>query len=99
MRATISFLAVLLVLGGSPGPAPAAAGDVLAVVDPPSVQLEGPGAVQSLLVHGRTAEGRLIDLTRSARYRSLGPEVAAVSPTGVIRGESDGSTIVVVGAP
>jgi hypothetical protein len=69
------------------------------VVDPESVQLEGPNAVQSLLVHGQTAKAGPIDLTRSVQYRSRNSEVATVSATGVVRGVSDGSTVVDVELP
>ena len=54
-------------------------------VDPATVQLRGPAAVYTLLIHGRTADGRLVDRTRNARFRSLDPKVAAVSDAGVVR--------------
>ncbi len=67
-------------------------------VDPPAVKLDGPGARYSLLVHGKSADGRLFDLTGSARFRSLRPEVATVTDTGVIQAKADGTTEVVVEA-
>jgi len=71
---------------------------VAVTVDPPSVCLQGPNATQSLLVHGKTADGGLIDLTAQARYRSTQPAVAAVSEGGVIRGLRDGETTIEVEA-
>jgi hypothetical protein len=68
------------------------------VVDPPVVRLRGPAASWSLLVHGRTADGLLVDLTRTARYRSADPRIAAVSPAGVVRPVGDGETNIVVEA-
>jgi hypothetical protein len=94
---------VLVALLGFPtlAPADSVAGRAVVgmVVDPASVRLEGPNAVQSLLVHGQAAKGGPIDLTHAVKYRSLDPEVATVSPTGLIGGVSDGSTVIVVEAP
>jgi len=67
-------------------------------VDPPSLQLHGPDARFSLLVHGETRDGRLIDLTRSASYRSLAPDVARVSSFGHVRSLANGRTTVAVSA-
>ena len=47
-------------------------------VDPAAVRLSGPGASYSLLVHGKTAEGRSIDLTRAARFSARQAKVATV---------------------
>ena len=63
--------------------------------DPASVRLRGPTAVYTLLIHGRTADGRLVDRTRDAHFRSLDPKVAAVSAAGVVRAAGDGRTTVV----
>jgi hypothetical protein len=68
------------------------------IADPATVRLSGPKAVYSLLIHGKTADGRLIDLTHAAHYRTLNPKVATVSDSGVIRGVADGSTAVEVEA-
>jgi Protein of unknown function (DUF1549)/Protein of unknown function (DUF1553)/Bacterial Ig-like domain (group 2) len=65
------------------------------IADPQTVQLTGPGATWSLLVHGKTADGRLLDLTRTARYRSLDPKVA-VSANGIVQAVADGTTTVEV---
>lgn len=96
MKATNLILAFFCVLSGAIGPA--RAGDAVAEVsvDPASVRLQGPGALYSLLIHGKTADGRLIDLTRSARYRSLQPGTATVSEGGLIRSVSDGATAIEV---
>jgi hypothetical protein len=65
-------------------------------VTPAIVHLNGPDATYSLLVDGKTAGGRWIDLTRQARFRSLRPTVATVSAEGIISGHSDASAEVVV---
>lgn len=65
-------------------------------VEPTTVQLRGPGDRYSLLIHGKTAEGRVVDLTGTARYRSEQPKTAAVSAAGVIRSVADGETKVAV---
>src|SRR5262249_53627776 len=60
--------------------------------DPASVSLRGPGAVCTLLITGRTADGRLVDRTRDARYRSLDPKIAVVTAARVVRAVGDGHT-------
>jgi hypothetical protein len=60
--------------------------------------LTGPNASYSLLVDGKTAAGQLMDLTGSARFRSLHPKVAAVTPAGVVHALGDGSATIVVEA-
>src|SRR5262245_39932690 len=67
-------------------------------VDPAALTLSGPQPSYSLLIHGKTADGGLVDLTRSARYRSADPHVATVSPAGVVHGLADGSTTLMVEA-
>jgi hypothetical protein len=67
-------------------------------VDPATVRLSGPGARFSLLVHGKTDDGRLVDLTHSARYQSSDPTIATVTERGVVRSVADGSTTVTVEA-
>jgi len=64
--------------------------------DPPAVRLQGPSSVFSLLIHGKTADGKLVDLTAKARYRSTEPGVASVNESGVLRGIANGSTTVEV---
>ncbi|HVA44997.1 MAG TPA: DUF1549 domain-containing protein [Pirellulales bacterium] len=60
-------------------------------VDPPAVTLAGADARFTLLVEGRRADGRIVDLTRHARYRSLSPDVVEVSDQGVVYPRADGS--------
>lgn len=68
------------------------------VADPPEVRLVGPMATWSLLVHGRTPDGRLVDLTGTARFRSDAPAVATVTEQGIVRGVNDGTTTVQIDA-
>lgn len=69
---------------------------VTIVADPVSLRLSGPQASHTLLIHGQTADGRLLDLTHATRYRSLDPHVVAVSEAGVVRGLGDGTARVEV---
>lgn len=62
------------------------------IVDPARVRLSGPNSVYMLLVHGRTADGRLVDLTTDARFQSQQPAIATVTSAGVIHGKRDGAT-------
>ncbi len=65
-------------------------------VDPPKVLLLGPVARYSLLVTGTTPDGRRVDLTGKARFRSDAPDVASVDDLGVVRPVVDGSSSIVV---
>lgn len=65
-------------------------------VDPPEIRLSGPKARYSLLIHGKTADGGLIDLTRAAKYGSLQPTIASVSSAGVVHGRADGKTHITI---
>jgi hypothetical protein len=85
------LVALLTVAVGAQPPPP-----VEIVVDPLSVELSGPQASYSLLVHGKTAQGQLIDLTRNAQFQSQRPEVASVTKSGIIHAHTDGTTQVVV---
>jgi hypothetical protein len=78
------------------GPLHAETAVVEIAVTPTAVRLQGPGAAYSLLVDGKTADGRWIDLTREARFHSLRPAVAGVSEAGVVQAQSDGAAEVVV---
>ena len=71
---------------------------VVLIVDPAVVQLRGPQATYTLLVTGKTSDGRLFDLTHSAKYQSSQPAIAKVTSTGVIRGQADGKTEIIVEA-
>ncbi len=66
------------------------------IVDPPVIRLQGPRASFSLLVHGKTSAGQLVDLTHHAKYRSESPQIAAVSAHGVVTGLADGVTAIQV---
>jgi hypothetical protein len=80
--------------------APLAAQDKLVElsVDPPVVQLRGPQAVYSLLVTGKTADGRLVDLTHDAKFEVAQPAIAKVTGGGVIRSIADGKTAITIEA-
>jgi hypothetical protein len=90
---------LLLLVGLLSAPLAACAGDTVTAIsaDPAAVTLDGPKAVYSLLVKGKSA-GSVVDLTHTARYRAADPRVVTVSDGGVIRGVADGSTTVDVEA-
>jgi hypothetical protein len=80
-----------------PSTAPVAAAEFVEVtVDPPAVRLHGPGARYSILITGRTADGRLVDRTHAARYEVVDPRVARVTSAGVVLAVGDGKTTVKV---
>lgn len=84
--------ATLLVLAACIGPARAEEPVVEIVADPPTVRLVGPHAIYTLLVHGKTSAGKLVDLTRSARYTAKDGTIAQVGVTGIVRAVGDGKT-------
>ncbi len=98
MRRRPSPAVLLLLAGLAAAPARAEVAVSAVTASPAAVRLDGPGARYSLLVDGKTADGRLIDLTRRARFRALDPRVAAVSPAGVVATVADGTTVVTVEA-
>jgi hypothetical protein len=65
-------------------------------VDPPSVSLRGPVARHTLLVSGKTAAGRLLDLGGEATFRSATPDIVSVDKLGVVRPVNDGEGSVVI---
>jgi hypothetical protein len=67
-------------------------------VDPASIRLTGPTAGYTLLVTGKTADGRLVDLTHDATYQSSNAQIAAVSGVGFVRAKSDGTTEIAIEA-
>jgi len=91
-------LLLLACLLATPSPARAEEKVSAITADPATVSLNGPKAVYTLLIHGKTTDGRLIDLTHAAHYRALDPKIATVNDSGVIRGVADGSTTVEVEA-
>jgi hypothetical protein len=96
MKSPTGPLVGLLTLLASFSPCRADTAIVEATADPAAIRLSGPVASYSLLIHGKTADGRLVDLTRAARYRCADPKIAAVSDTGVVRSLTDGATTVSV---
>jgi hypothetical protein len=69
---------------------------VRVTVDSSNVTLTGPGSRFRLLVNGETPDGRLIDLTRNARYESAAPDIVSVSTEGLLRGLADGNARITV---
>jgi hypothetical protein len=59
-------------------------------VNPATLQLRGQRARFSLLIDGTTPDGRAVDLTHAATYRSATPELCSVSPAGVVTALADG---------
>ena len=76
-----------------PDPAPPA-GITAIEIEPSEIVLEGPFAATQVLVTGRLADGRRIDLTRSVTFSADGDGMALVSigPGGIVRPLADGST-------
>ena len=61
-------------------------------IEPAALELRGAYRRQQVLVTGRTADGRLIDLTHACELSTDRPEVARVSGS-VVRGVADGTTL------
>jgi hypothetical protein len=78
------------------GPASADTSVVEVVADPASICLSGPKSIYSLLINGKTSDGRLIDLTHEARFQTGNPQVASFRRPGVVRAVADGDTIIQV---
>ena len=70
---------------------------VAVTTEPAAVRLTGPGRGR-VLVEGKTADGRVVDLTRAARFRATDEGVIAVNAAGVARSIADGDAAVVVEA-
>jgi len=64
-------------------------------VHPTKVVLDGVDSRWQLLV-SRDEDGLSFDSTRTAEYRSANASVASVSPDGVVRGISDGETVITI---
>ena len=78
-------------------PAAAAEAPLVAVtVDPPMVSLQGPVSRHTLLVSGKTADGRLRDLGAEATFRSVSPRVVSIDTRGVVRPVADGQGSIVI---
>ena len=65
-------------------------------VTPANAVLDDPEATLQLLVDGKSADGRGIDLTRAAKYRSEDPTIAVVDELGLVQPLRDGKTSIVV---
>ncbi|MEX0585089.1 MAG: DUF1549 domain-containing protein, partial [Pirellulales bacterium] len=77
------------------------AGNVVAQdirVSPSAIVLDSPEACQQLLVTGQRDDGSPVDLTRSAEYRVLNPEIAALDDHGMIRPIGEGRTELIIAA-
>jgi hypothetical protein len=95
------LLVIASIASGAPGggaQAPATTPVMEIAVDPPLVKLSGPSSRYRLLVHGKTNNGRLVDLTHDARFQSLNPTAAAVNATGVVQALADGTATVAIEA-
>jgi len=78
----------------SPDPEPAPPAPVVAIaVTPVTVALDGPFAAAQVVVSGRLADGRSIDLTRSVRFEATAAPVA-IGGGGLVRPTADGSGVV-----
>ncbi len=87
-------LAILGALGaGANGP-----GLVALEIEPARAALRGPDSSAQVAVSGRSADGKLADVTDRARYSVADPAVATVDADGRIRPVGDGSTTVEVAA-
>jgi hypothetical protein len=65
-------------------------------VSPAAVTLDRPESTQQLLVSVKAADGRLVDVTRTAKYRSEDPKIARVDELGLVEPIRDGQVTVVV---
>jgi hypothetical protein len=65
------------------------------VVAPTAVMLDSPEATQQLLITDVTPERRL-DLTRTAAYQSLNPQIATVDETGLVTPRGEGKAEILV---
>jgi len=61
-------------------------------VDPSSLALSGPNCRFSLLVNGQTRDGRVVDLTRAAAFRSANSAIVEIGPDAVAQSVADGQT-------
>ncbi|MCC6419496.1 MAG: DUF1553 domain-containing protein [Gemmataceae bacterium] len=96
---TARYLTVLVLsLAGPPTSATASADPAALVVHPRAVVLDGPRAVQQVVVTGQYADGSVRDLTAGCDLTSTAPAVAAVAAGGLIRACGNGTTVLVVRA-
>jgi len=72
------------------------AADSQPVISPAVVQLDRPESTQQLLVSTTVADGRAVDATRTAKYRSADVTIAIVDEFGLVEPLKDGKTSIVV---
>jgi hypothetical protein len=96
MARLTSALGILFLFVAAQKPACADDAVVAISVDPAHVRLAGPRARFTLLVNGKTADGKLVDQTRSARYHVKDPKIIQVSSSGAVQAVADGVTEVEV---
>jgi hypothetical protein len=61
-------------------------------VDPDRLILQGPSCRYSLLIRGSSTDGRTVDLTRAALYRSKNASIVEIGLDGVAQSVADGDT-------
>ncbi|MBI1918591.1 MAG: hypothetical protein HYS12_28185, partial [Planctomycetes bacterium] len=91
----LAFVAALVLAYPAAGAPPSAVQSL--TIEPPSLELRGANRQQHVLVTGRTADGKLIDLTHACEWSTDKPEVARVSGT-VVQGVADGTAVLRVKA-
>jgi hypothetical protein len=94
MRTSIALCLVFAML--------AAGGTASAIeleANPAKIELQGPGARFTLLVEGRSPDGRIVDLTAAAKFVSRSPKICVVSPIGEVQGLSDGAGAIDIETP
>src|SRR5262249_36586322 len=96
VRGPAAVLCALLVSPFLPGRASAQAPEP--VISPASFTLHGKAARQRLLV-SVTENGKVVDRTRAAQFRSETPAVVQVSPEGAVTpvGDGEGTVVATVG--
>ena len=67
-------------------------------IEPAVVQVGGLDALRGVLVHGHRSDGRIVDLTHLATYRSTDTTLFSVSQSGIVSAISDGSGTVEITA-
>jgi hypothetical protein len=93
-RIAVAILTIILFAGTA-----AADDPILGIaVEPASVRLVGPKGTYTLLVQGKTADGKVVDLTRAARFDSKDSKTAQVSSAGILHGVADGVTEITIEA-
>ena len=84
------WTSLLLLLAAAP--AVAQAPKVVDIVVDERIELDGPRDRVQLVVTGKTADGKLVDVTHLAKYRSGNPSVAKIGDRHTVAIQSDGST-------